>query len=88
MCDFDHDDGLTFAKHRPLRTLTHVADALEEFGAEEAAEYTRAARDGLEAENEQLREAMADALFAFDQGRTHDAARKIRVALDGGGDDT
>lgn len=39
-----------------------------------------------EEEIEQLREAMADAAFAFDQGRTKDAYDTLRHALDGGGD--
>jgi predicted nucleic acid-binding Zn-ribbon protein len=34
----------------------------------------------------ELREAIADALFAFDQGRTQDAAGRLRGALNGGGD--
>jgi chromosome segregation ATPase len=34
----------------------------------------------------QLREAISDALFAFDHGRTQDAAGRLRDALAGGGD--
>jgi hypothetical protein len=37
-------------------------------------------------EIERLREAMADAAFALDQGRMHDAYDTLRDALDGGGD--
>jgi hypothetical protein len=39
-----------------------------------------------EDEIERLREAMVDAAFALDQGRTQDAQDALRGALDGGGE--
>ena len=40
-----------------------------------------------EEEIQRLREAMADATFQFDHGRTQDAIDTLRDALDGRGDD-
>jgi len=52
---------------------------------DEARELRRMLKEARQ-KRDNLQEAMADAIFAFDHGRTQDAIDTLRDALDGGGD--
>jgi hypothetical protein len=67
------DLGRTYQSKRKPSHITAEASRLREMVQEREEEIKR------------LREAMADAAFAFDQGRTQDAHDALRSALDGGG---
>ncbi len=61
-------------------------DEVEAYAEMGVSDRSKPTRYDLEQENERLREAMADATFQFDHGRTQDAIDTLRDALDGGGD--
>jgi hypothetical protein len=52
---------------------------------DEARELRRMLKEARQ-KRDNLQEAIADAIFAFDHGRTQDAIDTLRNALDGGGE--